>query len=391
MFIIKIIGIVLFWLSAFIIVWAMVGYRLSLKILERVFSKRKLQKDYTKKPFVTVMTVAYNEEKVIHEKLNNMINNDYPKGSIEYIVASDCSTDKTHQIVEEFIDTHPDIKIQLIIAKKHMGKTNAQNEAQKHAKGEILVMTDANAMFEENSVSELVACFASDDIAYVTGRLSYINVDDNGTASSENTYWEGDLEQREIESRIKTITAGNGAIYACRNSLYHDFNPIECHDGKMPKYFAGLKLRSVYNPNAVAHEKAGEQDEDEFKRKVRMNRGILPSLAEGMKFLNVFKYGWFSYFYFGHRTCRYLLWLSHTVLFIVSFPLSFVHWFYLIAFIGQVLFYAVALINTKAKTRNKLVRLVSYYSMTVLAQWKGVLNCVSGKSKPTWESAESTR
>lgn len=387
----SVICIILFWLSAFIIIWAMAGYRLSLKILGKVFSKRKLKKDYTKKTFVTVMTVAHNEEKVIHEKLNNMINNDYPKESIEYIVASDCSTDKTHQIVEKFIIEHPEVNMQLIVAKNHKGKTNAQNEAQKFAKGEILVMTDANAMFEKNAISELVACFTEEDIVYVSGKLSYINADDNGTASSENTYWEGDLSQRETESRIRTITAGNGAIYACRNELYYDFNPIECHDSCMPKYYAGKKLRAIYNPDAVAYEKAGEQDVDEFKRKVRMNRGILPGLVEGLRYLNVFKYRWFSYFYFGHRTCRYLLWLAHVVLLIVSFPLSFVHWFYLIAFVEQVLFYATALVNIKARMGNKLVSLISYYSMTVFAQWKGVINCITGKSKPTWESAESTR
>lgn len=180
--------IILFWLSAFIIIWAMAGYRLSLKIIGKFFSKRKLQKDYTKRPFVTVMTVAYNEEKVIREKLNNMIYNDYPEEAIEYIVASDCSTDKTHQIVEEFIIGHPEVNMRLIVAKNHKGKTNTQNEAQKFAKGEILVMTDANAMFERNAISELVACFTDENIAYVSGKLSYINADDNGTAASENTY-----------------------------------------------------------------------------------------------------------------------------------------------------------------------------------------------------------
>lgn len=132
-------------------------------------------------------------------------------------------------------------------------------------------MTDANSMFKEDAVAELVSSFVSDEIAYVTGRLSYYQ-NDFVSSSSEETYWEGDLQQRMIESGLHSVTAGNGAIYACRNSLYHDFEPIRCHDSAMPRYYAKKGLRSIYNEDAIAFEKAGETDNDEFKRKVRMNR-----------------------------------------------------------------------------------------------------------------------
>ena len=382
---------VIFWLFAFIIAWAMVGYQVSLKVLGKIFSHRRLEKNYYNKPFITLMAVAYNEEKVILEKLNNMVDNDYPEDRIEYIVASDCSTDKTHDIVSTFIEKHSDISIRLIIANNHAGKTNAQNEAQKFANGEVLVMTDANAMLAKNAVSELVACFTSPDIAYVSGRLSYTNSKENATASSENIYWESDLAQREIESRIKTITAGNGAIYACRNSLYHDFSPIECHDSCMPVFYANNGKRAIYNPDAIGWEKAGETKADELKRKIRMNRLILPRLIKGLKFINIFRYGWFSYFYFGHRLCRYALWLAHILVLITSAVLSFYNWFYLLAFIGQVLFYMVGGIALKIKAKNKFMRLMAYYCMTIYAQFVGIYNWMTGKSKPIWESAETTR
>lgn len=77
------------------------------------------------------------------------------------------------------------------------------------------------------------------------------------------------MEQREIESRIQTITAGNGVIYACISKLYVDFDPIKCHDSSMSFYYAE-KMQAIYNPDAIAYEKAGEVIEDEFKRKVRM-------------------------------------------------------------------------------------------------------------------------
>lgn len=383
--------IILFLVAGFFITWGMVGYNLSLKVLSIVFRNRKLEKDYSQKPVVTVMIVAHNEEKVIQNKLENVIDNDYPTDKIEYIVASDNSTDNTNEIVSKFIQKNLEKKIILYNSKCHKGKTNAQNEAQKHAKGDILVMTDANAMFERSTISELISCFASDDIAYVSGRLIYGNSEDNLTSNSESNYWESDLAQRDIESRICTITAGNGAVYACRNKLYYDFEPIFCHDSSMPYYYASQKKRAIYNPDACATEKAGESISDEFKRKVRMNRDILTSIKMGICSLNFFKYGWFSYFYFGHRTCRYLLWISHLVVFVTNVILfsSNVIWKFLLAM--QILFYFAGLYGMLAKSSNRVLYMIYYYCMTVFAQWVGVYNIITGKAKPIWEKAESTR
>lgn len=380
----------LFWISAFVIVWAMGGYGIALKILSRFFQKGKLQKDYDHLPTVTVMIVAHNEEKVIEEKLKNVIDNDYPADKIDYIVTSDFSTDATEEIVERFIADHPGLRIRLHRTVEHKGKTNAQNEAQKLTQGEILVMTDANAMFERNAVTELAACFTSPDIAYVTGRLAYRNTD-NDTAAAEAVYWESDLAKREAESNIRTITAGNGAIYACRNALYVDFDPIKCHDAHMPRYYGLKGLRAVYNPDAVAYEKAGEVLEDEFRRKVRMNRNILPGLAESFPCLNIFRHGWFSFFYFGHRTCRRLLWIAHAAVYLCSLALAAKSSFFKIVFAGQTLFYLLALLALKTKSKNKLLKMMGYYTMTIGAQWVGVYNCLTGNSRPTWDKAESTR
>lgn len=381
---------VLFWIFAFIIVWAMGGYKVTLKLLGKLFKNRRLRKDYDWKPMVTVMIVAHNEEKVIGEKLSNVIDNDYPADRIEYIVASDFSTDDTNSIVERFIEAHPEVKLRLHKAVEHLGKTNAQNEAQKLAEGEILVMTDANAMFERDAITELVAAFADEDVAYVTGRLSYRNTD-NATAGAESVYWEGDLEQRLIESNIRTITAGNGAIYACRNELYFDLEPIKCHDAHMPRQYGLQGLRALYNPDAVAYEKAGEVIEDEFKRKVRMNRGILTGLAESVPCMNIFKHGWFSFFYFGHRTCRRLLWFAHGAVYLLSWILAWKSPFFCIAMWAQTIFYSVSYVALKTKSKNRLFKMMAYYTMTIAAQWVGVYHCIAGKSKSTWDKAESTR
>lgn len=382
---------VLFYLSGFIIIWAMVGYPLSLKLISKIYKERTLKKDYSHQPSVTVMVVAHNEEKVIFQKLNNIIGLDYPHNKIQFLIASDNSTDRTNEIVNKFISDHPDKNIRLYEVKARKGKTNAQNEAQKTVTTDYLVMTDANSIMDKKAVKELMAAFTSDDIAYVSGRLSIVNQDVSDVSGAEASYWDSDLIAREIEGRIQTITAGNGALYACRTKDYYHFNPILCHDSAMPPFYAVQGKKAIANHDAIAYEKAGEVIEDEFGRKVRMNRIILKYILPDIRILNIFKYKWFSYFYFGHRTCRYLLWISHLIVLITNAFLIHVNWLYAMTFIGQVIFYLLALVKAISKTNNKYITLIYYYSITIFAQWVGVYRILTGKAKPFWEKAESTR
>lgn len=384
--------VVLLCLSAFIIFFAMIGYPLLLKIIDKIIKPAKNKKDFSLEPTVSFMIVAHNEESIIGNKLINAISLDYPKDKFQIIVASDNSTDSTNSIVNNFISNHPENDIVLYCSKEHKGKTNAQNEAQKIATGEVLVMTDANTMIRKDAIKELVSYFTTDEIVYVCGKLEYSNSSDNLTSKSESTYWDMDLSMRDIESRIRTITAGNGALYACKNKEYISFNPISCHDSIMPFTYSKQGRRALFNPDAVAIEKAGETDSDEYKRKVRMNRDLFDMLSWGFSVFNVFKYGWFSLFYFGHRTCRYLLWAAHLMLLISTIGLGiygyFLGW---IISVLQLSCFAFAAIAIKTKSKNALLHMIGYYGMTVFAQWHAVYNILSGKAKPVWEKAESTR
>lgn len=381
----------LFYISGFIIFWAMVGYPMSIKLIGQFYKNRTLEKDFSHTPTVTLMVVAHNEEKVILEKLENITELSYPQGKIEYLISSDNSVDNTNRIVKDFILKHPEKKVRLFEVKERKGKTNAQNEAQKTIKSDFIVMTDANSMLHKESVSELMAAFTSKDIAYVSGKLTIINQSTSDVSNAEGSYWESDTAIREIEGRVQTITAGNGALYACRTVDYFDFNPIKSHDSSMPLLYALQGKRAIANHDAIAYEKAGEVIEDEFGRKVRMNRILLSHILPDLRLLNIFKYKWFSYFYFGHRTCRYLLWILHLTLYVSNVFLVSLSLFYIATLVGQSLFYIMALLKLITKSQNKYLTLVYYYCVTIAAQWIGVYNILTGKAKPFWEKAESTR
>lgn len=386
------IPIIIFVVSVFIVFYAMVGYPLVLMLLDKTMKLGPIKRLSNYQPTVTCLIVAHNEEKVIEQKLENVLLLDYPANKLEIVVTSDYSTDRTNKIVNDFIERHPERRLRLYCSKERKGKTNAQNEAQKTIHSEILVMTDANAMLKSDAITRLVECFGSDKIAYVCGKLIYTNSAESLTSDSESTYWNLDLRMRDIESRIDTITAGNGAIYACRNCEYHNFDPISCHDGAMPCYYASKGMKALFATDAIAYEKAGAVNTDEFKRKVRMNRGLLKRLFGDWGYLNVFAYGWFSFFYFGHRMCRHYLGVCHffaflsTILMVVGGSL-FGAILAMIQFSGLI----IVLYQIHHTISNKFFRMIGYYGMTVIAQYVAIWKSITGKQKAVWEKAESTR
>jgi len=380
----------LFLISAFIIFWAMIGYPVTIYLIGKFLGDLSIDKDYEYEPTVTVMIVAHNEESVIYDKLLNAVDLDYPRHKLEILVSSDNSTDRTNDIVKKFIESHPDYKIRLYEAQERKGKTNAQNEAAKTVTSEILVMTDANAMLDSKAIKEIVASFYSDDVAYVTGRLCYINANKSTTSASESLYWQWDLKMREVESKLYSVTAGNGAIYACRTKDYYDFDPIRCHDSAMPIHYVLQGKRAIYNKEAVAYEKAGENVKDEFSRKIRMSRNILNYWTSYFKVFNIFKYRWFSFCYFGHRFCRNNLWLAHIILLGTNFALVNKGIIFSATLMLQLAFYMIAILK-QFGIKSKLGSMVYYYVITVLAQLIGAYRQATGKAKPFWEKAESTR
>lgn len=382
---------ILFWLSLILIIHTMIGYPVSLYFVHKFANKNNVKVDLELRSSVSVIVPAHNEEVVIRKKLENLIDLDYPQELLEIIISSDNSTDKTNEIVQEFIYQHKEYNIKLYIVKKRQGKTNAQNEAVRVANGDILVFTDANAILDKKAIVHLVSYFAEENVIYVTGKLVYVNNSESLTSQAESRYWNYDLFMRKVESNINTITTGNGAIYAIRKNEYVYFKPITCHDSAMPAYAALNKKRALFNDKVVAYEKAGATAIDEYKRKVRMFRGSINFLYTDIEKYNPFKYGWYSYFYFGHRACRRALFIFHIVCFVTNAILINENYIYALLFGAQITFYLLAFLRIIFGYNHKIFFYPYYYCMTLAAQLVGLFNHITGKSRPFWDKAESTR
>lgn len=382
---------IIFFISGFLILYAFVGYPISLIILNKLGTGKMLNIDKTYEPYISIVIPAHNEENVIESKLKNIIGLEYPNEKVEIIIASDNSRDNTDKIVKNFIKNTEYKNITLYEVNERKGKTNAQNEAVKISNGEIIVFSDANSILKNDSLRELVKFMSDETVAYVSGKLVYTNGELSNTSNAESKYWNYDLFMREVESKFGSITAGNGAIYAIRKSDYINFDPIKSHDSAMPIASVLKGKRAVYNKKSIAYEKAGETGVDEFKRKVRMARYILNVHFERLDKYNFFKYGWFSYFYFCHRHLRNSLFILHISLFVSNLFIMKDNIVFMVTGVGQIIFYMIAIVYKIMSSKSKLMHMPYYYTLTIYAQLVGAIRQISGKSKPFWEKAESTR
>lgn len=380
----------LFLLSLVLIVYTMVGYPLLLKFLVKHVKKKLIYRNTRFFPTVTCIITAHNEEAVILKKLQNLESCVYPDELLDIIIASDFSEDKTNSIVQKYIDEYKGKRrIHLHQTKEHKGKTNAQNEAVALAKGEIFVFSDANALLDSRSICRLAQAFSDDSIGYVTGKLVYTNAAESTTSNSECNYWDYDLQMRKWESDIGSITAGNGALYAIRRSIYTNIPLTYSHDSYFPPYVVVQGKRAIFDEQAIAYEKAGETNEDEFKRKIRMSRNIFSLNYILPQKYNVVRNGWFTIFYLSHRTFRNNLYLFHIILLLTNIYLVNQSPLFSFILIGQCLVYGCALLGIVWK--NPILHMVYYYVLTLCAQLVGVIKEITGQSKPTWGKAESTR
>lgn len=385
---------ILFWICAILIVYPLILYPLSLAVIS-IFFKEKPPICYEEGeyPTISIIVAAYNEEKVIEQKLQNLCDLEYPRESMEIIIASDDSNDRTHELVQAFIEKHPETVIRLMVIKGRVGKTSVQNRATAEAKGEICLYSDANSMWDVKAAKALVRRFKDPKMGYVSGRLQYNNRESSKTSDTESKYWNFDLWIRKKESSINNTVGGNGAIYAIRKSFYVDLAPIISHDGFMPTKMVIRGAKAKYVEDAVCYEKASEDSGDEFARKVRMQRGQPFKKYLDFRKFNVFRYGWFSYFYFGHKYLKYILYVLHPLLYIVNAFLIFNNLFYLATFVLQTLFYLFALMGllTRKTAKIRIFHYPYHYCMTIVAQFVSVIKTLTGKTRATWEQSKTTR
>jgi cellulose synthase/poly-beta-1,6-N-acetylglucosamine synthase-like glycosyltransferase len=144
----------IFWIFLTSLILLLIGYPsyLSLLLLLGNSEYMKPNEKDSSFPYVSILIPAYNEATGIRNKIMNTLNIKYSPNRFEIIIINDCSSDKTKDIVLEYARDDP--RLTLLDQKERKGKPSALNLALSHAKGDIIVVSDADCLLQRDCVRQ---------------------------------------------------------------------------------------------------------------------------------------------------------------------------------------------------------------------------------------------
>jgi cellulose synthase/poly-beta-1,6-N-acetylglucosamine synthase-like glycosyltransferase len=380
---------VIFWVCAGLIVWTQVGYAAALAVLAGALGRDRdsgaAAALTAEPPSLSLIVAAHDEESVIAAKVGNALSLDYPRERFELIIACDGCSDATAARARE-------AGADLVLELGRGGKIRAQDAAVERASGEIVAFSDANAQWLPDAARLLVGAFGDPRVGYACGRVNFVQAPGGvEVPNQEGVYWRYELAVRGLESRLGSITAGNGAIYATRRDTYIVVDPIMGHDLSLPFKMVKRGLRAVYVPGARANEKMVPSLAGEFARKRRMMSHTWPILLRGgMLSPRGYPPG-YAVMIFSHRLLRYCTPALHALalganaalLVLGAGPL------YAVTFILQLALLLAALIAGLLPIRPLLI--ARYYVLSTLSPAAGLWDWLRHGTSASWDAAEGTR
>jgi glycosyltransferase involved in cell wall biosynthesis len=369
-----------FWGSLGALAWTHAGYPAFMAALARLRPRPVSREDAT--PSVALVVSAHDEEAVMARRLENLLELDYPPELLEIVVASDGSTDRTDAIVEEVAAREPRVRL---LRCPREGKVAAQHRAVRETESDVLAFTDANTTWRPDALRLLVRNLADPDVGYVCGQL---RLESPEGENLEGLYWRYEVWVRAQESRASSITAGNGAIYAVPREAYVEDDPRFGHDFGFPYLLEQRGRRAVYEPDAVAVERAASDTEDEYGRKVRTIARVWGHILTGRVLRPTRPL--YALQLFSHRILRYSSGLLHVGLLLSNVALLARAPFYRVFLVLQLAGLALAGAG-KARLPVPGARIAYYYYAVTRATLAGLVRYLRSGTPQTWDKAKGTR
>lgn len=290
-------AILIFSLSAGLVLWVLIGYPLALH-LRASLSRRSIRKsDWT--PRVSVLLAVRNGEQYLRAKLDSILNLDYPSDKLQVFVLSDGSSDSTNAIAQEYSERG----VRLIELPRR-GKCDALNAGMKAADGEVVFFTDVRQELSRGALRALTACLADPDIAAVSGEL-IIRDAETLEAANVGLYWRYEKWIRKNLSRIDSIHGATGCIYAMKKEYLVQLPSGALLDDMHQPLAAFCRgKRIVLEPKAKAYDYPTDLDA-EFRRKVRTLAGNYQILAAYPQLLGPANRMWLHFV--SHKVGRLLM------------------------------------------------------------------------------------
>lgn len=380
-----------FFFSLIIIIYTYFGYGIVLYFLvklKELFSKRSESRLPVDLPEVTLFITAYNEEKIIEEKMRNCRALSYSPYLLKIMWVTDGSNDQSM----EFLNGYSDVRV--LHQPERKGKTAAMNRGMTFVESPIVVFTDANTMLNAEAIMEIVKEFTDPKVGCVAGEKRVLTKEKDSATAGEGIYWKYESALKALDYRLYSAVGAAGELFAVRREL---FEPMP-EDTLLDDFILSLKIaqkgyKIAYCRKAYAMESASLNMKEEEKRKVRIAAGGLQSVWRLRSLFNIFKYGWLSFQFVSHRVLR---WTLTPLLLFLLIPLNIILAFnptklFLIILILQFLFYLMAFIGyqfEKKKVCNKLLFIPYYFIFMNINVIQGFFYLLKNKGSGGWEKAK---
>jgi cellulose synthase/poly-beta-1,6-N-acetylglucosamine synthase-like glycosyltransferase len=374
----------IFWACLWLLVYVYLGYPVVLMLLARLSNRAPNSHDFPDLS-VTLLISAYNERQVIAAKLDNALALEYPRERFEILVISDGSDDGTDEIVQGYSRSG----LRLVRQEPRLGKSAGLNLGVSQASGQILIFSDANALYQPDAIRHLVRHFSNLRVGYVVGNARYYEKGaESSSAASEGLYWKLETYLKEKESLFGSVVGGDGAIYAIRRELYTPLLPTDINDFLNPLQIIAAGYAGVFEPAAVCYEEVADNFSQEYRRKVRIISRSMNALRRIPAVLNPLRNvrHWFALV--SHKLLRWLAPVFLLLMFLACLILS-GHFLYRLALIFQVAFYGLAVAGWAMKDQqavSKVFFLPHYFCLMNLASLQGLGMFFRGSLSATWQT-----
>ncbi|HKG92830.1 MAG TPA: glycosyltransferase [Gemmatimonadaceae bacterium] len=339
-------------------------------------------------PTITITLPVYNEERSIASAIDSLLAIDYPADRRQVLVISDCSSDRTDDIVRSYADRG----VELVRLAKRGGKTAAENAAGPAARGEIIVNTDATTRIPKHALKELVRAFQDPTVGVASGRdVSAANAsaaagDGRG---GEAGYVGYEMWVRSLETQVGSIVGASGCFYGIRRQIYDSTFPEA-----LSRDFASALLAREAGYRAVSVDAAicivprTSSLQAEFRRKIRTMARGLETLWYKRHLMNPATEGAFAFMLISHKLCRWLVYVTLPLAMLGLVILATQSW------IGAALLGLTALgalvgwAGLRMSAKKELPSLIALPSFVFAANLAGLLAWVKvfrGQHNPVWE------
>lgn len=367
----------LYWTSVAFVLYAYFGYPLVLGVLSVLRPRTVRKGDIV--PRVSFIITVHNEERRVTEKIENTLLQRYPRSRLEIIVASDCSTDRTDEIVRSFEPQG----VRLVRAAVRRGKENAQREGIAASGAEIVVFSDVGTVLPSEGLAKIVRSFADPTVGCVSSVDRVL--DQDGRVSGEGMYVRYEMLLRRLETKAGSLVGLSGSFFAARREVCCDWATDVQSDFGTLLNAVRIGLRGVSDSDSIGYYRTIVDESKEFERKVRTVLRGIATLVKGRELLNPLRYGMFAWQLWSHKVCRWLVpfamvWAFASSAMLIGEPA------YLLLFGLQVAFYAVALAGLllQGVAGHWLVRSVTFFVLANLSIAKAWYRFAWGERVVAW-------